>query len=151
MATKKHKPDTPTPAPAPTKTVVLKEIEWLGHESKMAAFPDPIKKEGGFALFAVQIGDEPTNWAPMEIIGPGAKEIRLQDQHGWYRIFYVAKLSEAIFVLGVIEKKSNKTSQTDIDGATVKYRDAMAKNAAMKAEKSIKAPAQKSKGRKNKK
>lgn len=113
-------------------TVKLKEVDWLGHEPAMRALPTEMKKEGGKSLYRVQIGEEPDDWKPMPSIGPGANEIRLQDANGWYRIFYVAKFLDAIYILGVITKKTNQTSQLDIDNAKAKYKEAAAKNAIKK-------------------
>ncbi len=121
-----------TAATPPLQRVALKDIDWLDHLPAMNALPLDMKRDGGFALHAVQVGEAPPNWSEMEIIGSGAKEIRLQDKDGWYRIFYVAKLSEAIFILGIVTKKTNKTSKGDIENAQQKYKDAIAKNAKLK-------------------
>jgi phage-related protein len=41
-------------------------------------FPDEARRAAGFELRAVQNGLEPNNWKPMQIIGPGVKEIRIR-------------------------------------------------------------------------
>lgn len=53
----------------------------------------------------------------MPSIGMGVNEIKLQDENkSQYRLIYVAKFEEAIYVIHVITKKtSQKTSTRDID------------------------------------
>jgi phage-related protein len=42
---------------------------------------------------------------------------------GAFRVIYVAKFADAIYVLHCFQKKTEKTSQVDIDLATKRYRD----------------------------
>lgn len=144
---------TTRPKPAPQKIapatnlpkVILKEIEWLGHLPKMLALPPAMKSEGGKELHRLQIGEDPNDWGPMSSIGSGANEIRLQDANGWYRIFYVAKFLEVIYVLGIVTKKTNQTSKQDVDNAKVKYKEAEAQNAIKKQAHAAAKPAKKAK------
>jgi phage-related protein len=53
----------------------------------------------------------------MPAVGSGVEEIRVWAQSGTYRVMYIAKLPEAIYVLHTFQKKSQKTSQRDIDVA----------------------------------
>jgi len=50
----------------------------------------------------------------MPTIGPGVVEIRVRDESGAYRLLYVAKFAEAVYVLHAFQKKSQKTSSLDI-------------------------------------
>ena len=67
----------------------------------------------GAELMAVQSGYEPADWKPMSSIGPGIKEIRIQYE-GQYRVIYVAKLRESIYVLHAFRKKTQRTSKQDM-------------------------------------
>lgn len=58
----------------------------------------------------------------MPDIGSGAAEIRIRDSSGAYRVVYVAKFVEAIYVLHVFTKKSQRTAPTDIELARTRYR-----------------------------
>ena len=58
----------------------------------------------------------------MPSIGAGAAEIRISDQGGAFRVVYVAKFADAIYVLHCFQKKVHKTSQSDIDLAKQRYR-----------------------------
>ncbi len=59
----------------------------------------------------------------MATVGPGVREIRIRDASGGFRIIYVAKFTEAIYVLHCFQKKTMKTSKMDMDLAEKRYRD----------------------------
>ena len=84
-------------------------------------FPDEARRAAGFELHAIQSGLEPSDWKPMPIIGPGAKEIRIHVLGEW-RVIYVVKLRDAVYVLHSFQKKSRKTSRQDIDLARQRYK-----------------------------
>ncbi len=59
----------------------------------------------------------------MKTIGAGVREIRIRDSSGAFRVVYVAKLGDAIYVLHCFQKKTQKTSVHDLHTAEVRYRD----------------------------
>ena len=59
----------------------------------------------------------------MSSVGTGVREIRVWDETGTYRILYVARFEEALYVLHVFEKRSQKTPQRDIQLAKERYAD----------------------------
>lgn len=59
----------------------------------------------------------------MQIIGQGVREIRIRDAAGAFRIIYVAKFANAIYVLHCFQKKTQKTSKVDLNLAEKRYRD----------------------------
>ena len=75
----------------------------------------------GFQLDKVQQGLEPSDWKPMPSIGSGVREIRVKDETGAYRVIYVAKLADAIYVLTAFQKKQQKTPKREIDKAKRYY------------------------------
>lgn len=75
----------------------------------------------GRQLARVQDGLEPEDWKPMPSIGIGVREIRVRE-NGAYRLIYVAKFSEAIYVLHAFEKKSRKTAKLDVELARTRFR-----------------------------
>ncbi len=77
-------------------------------------FPEEARRAAGFELRAVQNGLEPSDWKPMEVIGPGVREIRIHVLGEW-RVIYVAKFRNAVCVLHAFQKKTRKVSQHDID------------------------------------
>jgi len=84
-------------------------------------FPDEARRAAGFELRAVQNGLEPSDWKPMQVIDPGVKEIRIHVLGEW-RVIYVAKLRNVVYVLHAFQKKTRKTSRHDIDLARQRYR-----------------------------
>jgi len=56
-----------------------------------------------------------------QVIGSGVKEIRVHVLGEW-RVIYVAKLREAVYVLHAFQKKTRKASRHDIDLARQRYR-----------------------------
>jgi phage-related protein len=88
----------------------------------LAAFPEPARRTAGYELFMVQAGREPADIKPMPEVGPGAHEIRVRDKAGAFRVIYVAKFKDAVYVLHAFQKKSRKTSRMDIELARRRYR-----------------------------
>ena len=86
-------------------------------------FPPGAKREAGHQIDQLQKGLDPDNWKPMPTVGAGVCEIRIQDAAGAFRVMYVAKFASSIFVLHCFQKKTQKTSKTDIDLAESRYRD----------------------------
>ena len=62
------------------------------------------RRAAGFDLRAVQSGLEPSDWKPMQVIGPGVNEIRIHVLGEW-RVIYVAKLRDAVYVLQLFKRK----------------------------------------------
>jgi len=58
----------------------------------------------------------------MKGVGQGVKEIRIRDETGAFRVIYVAKFADAIYVLHCFQKKTRATSKGDVDVATKRYR-----------------------------
>jgi phage-related protein len=102
--------------------MIMKSLRFMGSSlDDLRNFPDEARRAAGFELHAVQNGLEPSDWKPMAVIGPGAKEIRIHVLGEW-RVIYVAKLPDAVYVLHAFQKKTGKTSRHDIDLARQRYR-----------------------------
>jgi len=100
-----------------------KPIHWVGTSLKdLLAFPDEVKREAGYQLHRVQNKLDPENWKPFQEIGAGVKEIRIRDISGIFRIMYVAKFTDKIYVLHAFQKKTQKTSPNDINIAKTRYK-----------------------------
>ncbi len=99
-----------------------KPIYWIGTSKEdIAEFPLDVKRKAGFQLRAVQRGDSPTDFKPMFIVGKGVEEIRIKTGEA-YRIFYVARFEEAVYVLHAFNKKVQKTSKKDIEIGKQRYK-----------------------------
>jgi phage-related protein len=102
--------------------MALKPLRFVGSSlDDLRNFPDEARRAAGFELQAVQGGFEPSDWKPLQVIGPGAKEIRIHVLGEW-RVIYVATLRETVYVLHSFQKKSRKTNRQDIDLARRRYR-----------------------------
>lgn len=100
-----------------------KPLIWLGDSlDAIREFSLDARKEAGHQLGQVQEGHEPSDWKPMETVGAGVKEIRIRVEKA-YRVLYVAKFAEAVYVLHSFEKKTQRTRKADIDLASKRYRD----------------------------
>lgn len=102
----------------------LKQVEFRGSAlDDLRTFPLAARREAGYQLDQVQQGREPDDWKPMASVGRGVREIRIRDPAGIFRVIYVAKFVDAIYVLHCFQKKTEKTSQPDLDIATKRYKD----------------------------
>jgi phage-related protein len=70
----------------------------------------------------VQVGREPADFKALPSVGPGAYELRVRDETGAFRVIYVAKFEEVVYVLHAFQKKTRKTRRTDIDLAVTRYK-----------------------------
>lgn len=59
----------------------------------------------------------------MNLIGQGVREIRIREKDGAFRVIYVAKFEDAIYVLHCFQKKTQKTSPEDIALASRRYKE----------------------------
>lgn len=101
-----------------------KPVEFRGSSlDDLRAFPLAARREAGHQIDQVQHGHDPDDWKPMNTVGKGVKEIRIRDAAGAFRVIYVAKFADAVYVLHCFQKKTEKTSKADLDLAAKRYRD----------------------------
>jgi phage-related protein len=101
----------------------MKDVRFVGSSlDDLKQFPAGARREAGFELSNVQAGLQPSDWKPMSTIGAGAVEIRIKDPAGIYRVIYVARYEEAVYVLHAFEKKTQKTRKADIALARARYK-----------------------------
>jgi phage-related protein len=103
-----------------------KPILWQGYSFRDLMddhiFSLEARKVAGQQLRKVQRADEPDDWKPFEEVGAGTKEIRIKLLDGAFRVMYVAKFPEGVYVLHCFKKKSQQTSQHDKDIAKLRYK-----------------------------
>lgn len=101
-----------------------KPIAFLGSSLEdLRDFPRVARRESGYQLDKVQSGEEPDDWKPLPAAGRGVSEIRIREESGIYRVLYVVKFPEAVYVLHAFQKKTQQTSMKDIDVARTRYRE----------------------------
>ncbi len=88
-------------------------------------FPRSARRATGFQLDKVQGGEDADDWKPMPAVGNGVHEIRVRDESGAYRLMYVAKFPEAVYVLHAFQKKTQKTARGDLALAKDRYQEVL--------------------------
>jgi phage-related protein len=86
-------------------------------------FPSTAKSEAGYQLDKIQRGLQPDDVKSMPTVGMGVWEIRIMDGAGQFRVIYIAKLKDAVYVLHCFQKKTQKTQSKDIDLANQRLRE----------------------------
>jgi len=99
----------------------LRSIHWLGSSLfDLRSFPEEARQIIGAELTLVQGGDLPTDWKPMRGVGAGVMEVRVH-RPGEYRVLFVAKFAEAVYVLHAFGKKTRKTPDRELIVARRRY------------------------------
>ena len=100
----------------------MKTLRFIGScLDDLRDFPLEARREAGFELDAVQRGQMPSDFKPMLQVGAGAYEIRIHVLGEW-RLIYVARFEDAVYVLHAFHKKTQKTRREDIELAARRYR-----------------------------
>lgn len=101
----------------------MKPLRFVGSSlDDLRSMPAAVRHALGIELMTVQCGGEPRDFKPMKAVGAGAYEIRYRDIHGAFRVIYVARVADAVYVLHAFQKKTQKTSKSDIDLAARRYK-----------------------------
>jgi len=96
----------------------MAQVAWIGDSlDVLRGFPAAVQGDLGYALEQVQRGQIPLDSKPMRTVGPGVYELRDQDERAWYRVFYLKKIANVIYVLHCFEKRTAQTEQKDIEVA----------------------------------
>ena len=69
----------------------------------------------------MQPGAQPDDFKPLAAVGKGVEEIRITDRSGAYRVIYVARRADALYVLHAFQKKRQATPKEDIDAARRRF------------------------------
>ncbi len=101
-----------------------KPVEFRGNAlDELRGFPEDARRAAGYQIDRVQRGHDPDDWKPMPSVGKGVREIRIREQAGAFRVIYLAKLEDAVYVLHCFQKKTQKTATSDIELACSRYRE----------------------------
>ncbi len=100
----------------------MRPVRFLGDSLKsLRDFPEDARHNAGYQLDKVQRGEQPDDFKPMVAVGKGVEEIRLTDDSGAYRVIYLARRADAVYVLHAFQKKTQATSRRDIDTAKRRF------------------------------
>ena len=106
------------------KRAGVKDLKFRGSSLKdLCEFPKDARREAGYQLDRVQYGLDPEDFKAMPDVGPGVQEIRIKDEAGIFRVLYVAKFEDAVYVLHCFQKKTQRTAKSDLDLASRRYAD----------------------------
>jgi phage-related protein len=97
-------------------------VRFLGDSLKrLRDFPDDARQDAGYQLDKAQRGEQPDDFKPMGAIGKGVEEIRITGDSGAFRVIYVARRPEAVYVLHAFQKKTRAASKRDIETAKRRF------------------------------
>ena len=101
----------------------MRPLCFLGDSLKcLRDFPEGARHDAGYQLDKVQRGRQPDDFKPMPVIGNGVEEIRVSNSSGAYRVIYLARQPEAVYVLHAFQKKTQATSKKDLEIAKRRFR-----------------------------
>ncbi len=101
----------------------MKELRFIGTSlNNLSRFPAEARRAAGFELWQVQNGLDPSDWKPLNSVGIGVREIRIHVGGAW-RVLYLAKFAEAVYVLHAFGKKTQQTPQSDLELAAKRYKE----------------------------
>lgn len=100
-----------------------KPPRWVGTAREaVRAFPASARRRAGHELDLLQQGVEATDAKPMPTVGAGSYELRIRAGAA-FRVFYVARFAEAIYVLHAFQKKTQQTARLDLELGAKRYRE----------------------------
>jgi phage-related protein len=106
--------------------IYLRPLVWMGDSRKnIRDFPREVRLSVGYALQLVQAGETPLEAKPFKGVGSGVYEIVKRYDTDTYRVVYVVKIGEIVYVLHAFQKKSKKgikTPQSDIELIKQRYK-----------------------------
>ena len=101
----------------------MKPVIWMGGSREdLRGFPDSAQDAVGFELYKVQCGFDPSDWKPMTTVGAGVREVRVRDEAGIFRLIYLATRPEGVYVLHCFQKKTQRTSRSDLELAKKRFK-----------------------------
>jgi phage-related protein len=96
----------------------LATIVWEGDSREiLQGFPDGVRQNLGFELWRLQRGERPSDYRPLPSLGSGVFELRDQDERSWYRVVYLSRIRDVIYILHAFEKKSRKMPMREFEKA----------------------------------
>jgi phage-related protein len=107
----------------------MKQVIWMGSSKEdLRDFPEEARRQVGYQLEHVQEGVAPDDWKPMPNVGSGVREIRVRESSGAFRCIYLATRPEGVYVLHCFQKRTQKTSQQDLDLARRRFKSLQVKS-----------------------
>ena len=99
-------------------------ISWEGDSREvLQRWPKPIRGDFGIALGRMQEG-RPASLPvrPMPSIAAGVFELKDADKSKWYRMVYLARIEDTIYVLHCFTKDTARTERRDLSTAEERWK-----------------------------
>ena len=96
----------------------MNEVLWNKKALKeVRGFTEEIKKELGYLIFKLQIGEKlgMLYSKVMPSLGKSCHELRITGSDGIYRAFYFLKIKGKVIIFHAFQKKAQKTPKKEID------------------------------------
>jgi phage-related protein len=99
-------------------------LSWEGNSLEvLKEWPREIQRDFGLSLLKLQDAERPTLAArPMQSIGQGVFELKAEDDAAWYRVIYLSRIEDTIYVLDSSTKKTRKTEKNDLNRAQARLK-----------------------------
>jgi phage-related protein len=106
----------------PNERTRMATVSWEGDSWKvLKSWPKAIQWDFGNSLREMQYGRAaklPVR--PMQAIGSGVFELKDADEKTWYRMVYLARIEDTVYVLDCFEKNTAKTERKDLHTAAAR-------------------------------
>lgn len=88
-------------------------------------FPESARARLGGELFRLQLGEvlQMPGSRPMPSVAAGAKELRVRDENGIYRVFYYTVSTRGVLVFHAFVKKTQRTPPLEIELARKRLKE----------------------------
>lgn len=98
-------------------------IAWEGDSlCVLKSWPRDVQRDIGLSLQKIQVGERAILLTrPMKSIGQGVFELKTADEATWYRVVYLARIENTIYVLDSFTKQSRKTEMNDLNRARARF------------------------------
>jgi phage-related protein len=100
------------------------ELGWLGDSLDVVrGFGRNVRVAIGSELRLLQKGEKPIHARPLKTVGRGVWELKVSEAEGQFRVVYVVKRNDRIYVLHAFQKKTQQTPQQDIELAKARFKE----------------------------
>ena len=100
------------------------DIEWLGDSYDVVyGYSKPVRKSIGSELRLLQSGARPIHARPLKTVGRGVWEIKVREKEGQFRVVYLVRRRDRIYVLNAFQKKTRRTPKQEIELAKKRFKE----------------------------
>lgn len=102
------------------------DIEWLGDAyDVVCGYSKPVKKSIGSELRLLQSGAKPIHSRPLKTVGRGVWEVKVKvsEVEGQFRVVYLIRRRDRIYILHAFQKKTRRTPKQDIELAKKRLKE----------------------------